>query len=144
MNSLNEDEANASRIWEAAEAHITALGNLEENWDGEGASKVRPELIQSARDLAAQLRERGESPPADVYPLSEGTIIIEWRLPASVIVRIEIDGIGEGERMATYPDRPSEFSRLDWSPQSRTTSANSAWTMIASAATSNQHRLLNG
>ena len=73
-------------------------------------------LIRSARALAVQLKKERECPPQDVYPLSEGTIILEWQRADKVIVRIEIEDVGRGERMVSYPDSPAEFFPITWSP----------------------------
>jgi hypothetical protein len=104
----------AVTMWEKAQDHILALMCLEENWDGEGASKVRPELIRSALRLANSLRGSGEPAPHDVYPLPDGNIVLEWQYPDGVIDRIEIEDVGRGRQMTSFPNAQPVFRSWLW------------------------------
>jgi len=102
--------------WAVALEHIAKLSVLEADWDGEGACKISQALIESAYQLAIRLRSEGERPPQDVYPLNEGTIILEWQdVAKKIITRIEVETPGHGEVMISYPDRETEFFPIDCS-----------------------------
>src|SRR5207249_2304380 len=68
----------SAMMWEKALDHILALVRLEDNWDGEGAPRVRPDLIRSALRLACQMMEADYPAPHDVYPMPDGNITLEW------------------------------------------------------------------
>ena len=102
--------------WDQAQEHIRALLRLKPDWDGEGASPVRPDLIQSALQLTNKLIADEMAAPHDIYPLPDGNILLEWQQPDGIIQRIEIEEVGQGELMITYPDAPAQFSKLTWLP----------------------------
>jgi hypothetical protein len=110
------EAAGPATLWEKLEEHILAFVGLEEDWDGAGAEKVRDELIRSALHLIRKLQADRLSPPHDAYPLPDGNIILEWQHHDGVIERIEVEGVGLGQLMVTYPDAPAEFTELRWLP----------------------------
>ena len=87
-----------------------------EDWDGEGAPQIQPDLIGSVLHLVKQLMEELRPAPQDVYPLPDGNIMLEWQHQDGIIERIEIEGVGRGELMITYPNAPAEFFEMFWSP----------------------------
>lgn len=100
--------------WFDVNKQITKIANLEADWDGEGSLPIPAEKICSARLLASVL-ELWEKPiPYDVYPLSDGNIIFEWRGEKGVIHRLEIESDGTGELMTTSPESNTTFCRWTW------------------------------
>ena len=91
--------------WAETERRLSALGRLEEDWDGAGAPPIPTGMIRSARRLAECLEARGDSPPESISPLSDGNIVLEWRFPDAVIQRIEVEGAGHGQMMTTAPGK---------------------------------------
>jgi hypothetical protein len=108
------DAADGLTIWDKIFEQILAISRLETDWDGGGAPAVRPELIRSTMRLIHALRANGQAPPQDMYPLSDGNIILEWQFNNGVIWRIEVEGMEEGQMMITYPDKVATFSNLTW------------------------------
>lgn len=103
--------------WENASRRLWSLRGLRKNWDGEGADEISAKYIASAAKLLVQLRfgtaevlgkKVPQRPPDDIYPLCEGNIIMEWRLPEEVIVRVEVEGEGVGQIMITYPSEANK------------------------------------
>ena len=102
--------------WAAAKERILDLLRLEPDWNGDGAPAICPSMIRSALHLADTLELEQCSAPHIIYSLPDGNISLEWQHPDGIIERIEIEGIGHGELMVTYPDRPTEFSKKIWPP----------------------------
>jgi hypothetical protein len=102
--------------WEQVQDHILALLRLEDNWDGEGAPQIRPELVRSALHLVHKLMAIQYGAPQDVYPLPDATIILEWQYQHGIIERIEVERVGQGELMVTFPNAPAHFSEITWPP----------------------------
>ena len=103
--------------WEKVQEHVLKLLNLRSDWDGEGAPPIRHDLIRSALRLTEQLMGERDDAPQDVYPLPDGSIILEWQHRGGVIERIEIEEVGHGELMTTYPDASAEFAEVTWPPR---------------------------
>jgi hypothetical protein len=57
-------------------AQIDELGLLQPNWDGYGAPRIDPAILDSAHDLAASLPD--ELPAPMVVPMSAGNLQLEW------------------------------------------------------------------
>jgi hypothetical protein len=109
------EEVGGITVWDKVSEQILAISRLVADWDGGGALAVRPELICSAMRLIHLLQANGEAPPQDAYPLPDGNIILEWQFDDGVIRRIEVEEIGRGQLMVTYPaDKPATFSELTW------------------------------
>jgi len=110
----------AQRDWNLAEFYLQELRDLKDGWDGDAGEAVRPELIPSAMDLLKILHESGHDAPHDLYPFLNGTIMLEWQYPNGIIERIEIEEVGHGLQMISYPeiDKGAEFERFTWSRQS--------------------------
>ncbi len=72
-----------SRSWYATAAVISVLaeieelGDLEENWDGEGASPISRSTIDAATSFIRNLRGAIHVP--SVYPNPNGTLTLSWR-----------------------------------------------------------------
>ena len=101
--------------WDRAVRAIRCLHSLTSNWDGAGGRAVDSAWIASAVRFCHVMREANKPAPSSVYPLSDGNIMLEWRLPQEVIVRFEIEGPGRGEFMTTYPDgQKATFQEYHW------------------------------
>jgi len=104
-----------AELWEKARLQVQMISRLPADWDGDGAARIPISLASSALRLLGELRAQGYPAPNDVYPLAEGTIVLEWQLANDVIYRIEVDRVGQGECMISFPTEPSQFSRITWS-----------------------------
>jgi hypothetical protein len=112
--------------WERAEEHIRGLLQIKDNWDGEGPSAARQELVCSALHLAKKLAKDGDVAPQDAYLLPDGNIMLEWQFPDGRIVRIEIEEAGRGQRMTTFAKAPAQFDEIIWEAPSTTVSRESS------------------
>lgn len=103
--------------WARAIRAIHSLHALPSDWDGSGACAISSAMIASAVRFCHVMRTSNQ-PPASVYPLADGHIMIEWRFPAGQIVRFEVEEPGRGEFMTTYSDsRKTMFSDYHWSSE---------------------------
>jgi len=104
-------------LWTDVFAQIEKIQLLGENWDDQGAKKLDTSIIEAGRSYLLQLQVMRLRAPDDLYPLSDGTLILEWQLPNAIIIRDELLNSGQGERMISYPDakRPVEFYPFHWS-----------------------------
>ena len=64
--------------WEAALDEARDLDKYQPDWDGEGADAVPSVMILQTRQWLRALQSRGDSAPACVYPLADGTVMVEW------------------------------------------------------------------
>jgi len=103
-------------MWAKAQQQVNAISLMEAGWDGDGAPVISDFICRSSGLLLRTLRKQGSVAPNDIYPTPDAHIIVEWQLPDDVIVRIEVDGLWEGEKMVSYPSAPSEFERITWRP----------------------------
>lgn len=99
--------------WKVIENHINKLADLKPDWDDCGADVIKSEFIQSAHKLAQTLQKDGYNPPDDIYPVNDGNIFFEWHL-GKMIVRIEIESPGEGQKMVSWPDKSPVFTDVAW------------------------------
>jgi hypothetical protein len=96
----------------AAQSPVEALESLEEysvdDWDGEGARAISPEVIKIAASLLRRLPEGAALP--DVAPAADGTVCMEWVAPSGELwvdvgsdriawVLTKIDGQREEKRL---------------------------------------------
>lgn len=102
-----------NKTWEDAKRAIQNLKNLPQGWDGDNASPILQNLIDSALILADQLSSM--KVPNDIYCLYGGNIILEWRHDNEVIDRIEVESVGKGQRMISVPNTDTIFSDISWS-----------------------------
>lgn len=56
---------------------VLKLYSLSENWDGQGASKISPEIAASSLNLLARTMDAKALKPA-IVPTACGTIVLEW------------------------------------------------------------------
>ena len=68
---------------------LDRLGQLEPNWDAEGAESIDAAVIDAARTLISRLPENIASTPA-VVPMRKGNLQFEWNAgPLSLELEIE-------------------------------------------------------
>jgi hypothetical protein len=68
---------------------LDRLGELEPNWDAEGAGPIDPAVIDAARTFISRLPENIASTPA-VVPMRKGNLQFEWNAgPRSLELEIE-------------------------------------------------------
>jgi|HubBroStandDraft_6_1064221.scaffolds.fasta_scaffold171323_1 hypothetical protein len=85
---------------------ICAFGQLQDNWDGYGATRIQNQTIDNAR-IAADLVLR-YAPIPDISPNANGTISMEWQSDAGV-AHLEIGNT----RYSFYISRPADNPILD-------------------------------
>jgi hypothetical protein len=84
------------------EAELDRLAALAPNWDSEGAPRINPAIIQSARQFIGDLPEDIASFPA-VVPSAAGTLQFEWN-DGNRSLELEIE-------------TPSTIHYLKWQPE---------------------------
>jgi len=102
------------RRWEQVKEQIIALEQLEPGWDGADAPSVPLRMVRATISWTEHLKLQDVDPPHDVYPLSDGNVILEWQLPNDVIRRIEIKEDCVAREMVTYPSSAAKFKILTW------------------------------
>jgi hypothetical protein len=100
--------------WDCAFNQVHAIARLEHDWDGDGAAPIGSHIIRSSSALLRKLRMMDHPAPNDVYPTYDGNIIVEWQSAEDIITRIEVDGLGTGEVMVSYPNAKCDFTRCKW------------------------------
>ncbi|MDY0169363.1 MAG: hypothetical protein RBS80_22660 [Thermoguttaceae bacterium] len=97
--STNVDSGDYDR-WERTEYYapdfertvsqeLDRLGQLEPNWDAEGAAPIDPAVLDAARTFLSRLPENIASTPA-VVPMRKGNLQFEWNAgPRSLELEIE-------------------------------------------------------
>lgn len=66
--------------WQQSKQRLIDIQKLDEGWDGEGAEKIDPEIIKTAKILFQQLSENSSDVPSRIIPTNDGAVVIEWRL----------------------------------------------------------------
>ena len=99
--------------WHAVRGKAEALASLEADWDDAGAPPIRPDTLRAASRLLSLL-EPGIVAPDDVYALSDGHILVEWRQGKTPRVQVEIGETGRAELMVVPPEGPSRFTAMAW------------------------------
>ncbi len=92
-----------------------ALGKIATASPGDGSGldvPVPPAVVRTSRALAHVLSNAlGLPVPDGLYPLPDGEIVFEYRLPDGVIARYIVEGEGRAQLMISYPDgRPAQFT----------------------------------
>jgi hypothetical protein len=104
--------------WELVKDKIIALEHLPPGWDGNDAPAVPSRVVRATISWAEHLKSRNEEAPNDVYPLSDGNVILEWHKPGDEIRRIEVKDDGTAEEMISYPSSATKFRTMTWQPSS--------------------------
>jgi hypothetical protein len=106
------DEERGGGRWDETINALAGVRELEDNWDGLGASAPPPALLDSAVGLAYLLRGRGMSPPDRVVAGTAGTVILEWQDPDGTYCEVEIDRPFHADVMLLVPGRPAKHWEL--------------------------------
>ena len=85
-------------------AKVTAL---EDNWDGEGASRIAPAMLERAMKALEQLLPRHASPP-NIVPTHRAGIQFEWHRGGK---DLEIELAPSGETTYYYYDAATQDER---------------------------------
>jgi hypothetical protein len=88
---------------DSVKREIGALAELQENWDGYGATRIQNQTIDNAR-IAADLVLR-YAPIPDISPNANGTISMEWESDAGV-AHLEIGKTRYSFYIARQADKP--------------------------------------
>jgi hypothetical protein len=65
--------------WEKCYAALDEIGNLQDDWDDDGAIAPAPDLTRSVQELVAELRPRGVPAPSRLGAGPNGTVLLEWQ-----------------------------------------------------------------
>lgn len=99
--------------WERTIESVVALRKMGNDWDGQSASAISPDLLGSAVALANLLRDRKNLPaPSRVVPGPEGTVIFEWQDPDGAYCEIEVTRPFFAEVMLIEPGKPARHWTL--------------------------------
>jgi hypothetical protein len=96
---VTRHDSEFAREVQSALDSLRALGS---NWDGYGALRIDPEVIDAAKMLVATLPDRRAS-GARVVPMSNGTLQLEWH-QGSKSLELEFES-------------PSSIRYLQWHPE---------------------------
>lgn len=94
-----------------AVGELLELRGLGDDWDGEGAIRPTPAIIDSAIHLLN--RSPSFAAASRVIPLKDGRIAIEW-YEAGNFWNLRVDGPGRG-RLMTVKSDGTEFLNVTWS-----------------------------
>lgn len=64
--------------WEEVLDEVRDLDKYQPDWDDEGADAVPLALIRMTCSWLRTLQAQGTPAPASVYPLADGTVMVEW------------------------------------------------------------------
>lgn len=77
---MTSEKFESFKRWRKATSDLIKLGNLGNNWDGEGAVAPDQELIDSAIDCLKILSKKLElPPPTRITSSHDGEIVFEWQ-----------------------------------------------------------------
>lgn len=110
--------------WRARFEDLGQIGELQPNWDGEGADVPGRMVLLSVEALLRRMYAQQETPPSRIVATPDGTVVIEWQY-LGAYRECEIADSGKAEwllQMAsgdvvTWEDRlllPSEIGADDW------------------------------
>jgi hypothetical protein len=94
--------------WEAAVQEVLSFDQLKDDWDGYGAEKPSPQVIESAIGLADCFIADGVEPPHRVAPGVAGSVIFEWQQTDGTYVTVEVDAPLHAEVMVVQPGKPTQ------------------------------------
>ncbi len=103
----------AGPAWKRTTEALRDLGQLTDDWDGQGAEAPRPATTEGARALAAILETKHDVPPDRVMPGVTGTVILEWQREGWY-VEIEVTDRQRADVMTTSPAGASTHGTLQW------------------------------
>jgi len=78
---INTCEVSTPQTWADLINSLLEIGNLADDWDGQGAEAPTQGVVDGAIALAQTLRAEQHVPADRVVPSVNGTIYFEWYLP---------------------------------------------------------------
>ena len=100
-------------IWHDKMNYVRSLINLPEDWDDHGAEAISQEIIDTTISLMELMKNENKNPPNAIHPLMDNNVMLEWEHEGT-FWRLEIEKVGEGEMMITYPDHNKRPTFEDW------------------------------
>ena len=108
-------------LWDERLRDLARLGELEDDWDGLGASAPEQEALRRALLLVKTLEATGSPPcppPSRVMALPDGAILLEWQNGSSYF-EIEVGPDYEEVFMQELGSRPQHFERSAQHPETQ-------------------------
>lgn len=102
-------------VWRDRLDKLARLSLLADDWDGMGATKPQPQLVESAAELIRLLRDRDLSPPSRIVASPTGSIVIEWQ-SLDIYIEAEITKPYHVEYMLERPHQPAKHWEEDFWP----------------------------
>jgi len=96
--------------WEAMFDEVRDLDKYQSNWDGEGANSVPLDLIHDTVLLLSSQEAEDYPAPACVYPLADGTVMVEWHYQDGAVDAANIRSGGRVEIVRRGPGAKPTFS----------------------------------
>lgn len=98
--------------WEVAYDEARDLDKFQPNWDSEGADPVPLSLICATLQLFSTLEAQGFPAPASVYPLADGTVMLEWHYSHGAVESANIRPNGRMEIVRREPNAKPTFRAI--------------------------------
>ncbi|MBI3273184.1 MAG: hypothetical protein HYZ53_29610 [Planctomycetes bacterium] len=110
LTSVGWGEGHAD--WDGLIDDLLRYRGLREDWDGMGASAIRPELADAAiRWLQDMRRTERAVPPSRVVPGRDGEVLLEWQ-GAGCYLEVEIATPDRAEWMLVVPGQAAQHQEL--------------------------------
>ena len=104
--STNGVLAGPGSDWGKTFLELERYRNYKEGWDGQDATGIPNDLIESAIALASVLRTRAVTPPCCVVPDFDGTVSFEWDTDDGAgAISLNITEVGYAEFTVCRPGR---------------------------------------
>jgi hypothetical protein len=103
--------ADIERRWNSCREQLLQWRGMGSDWDGDGADAPKPEIIDTIVGLIRSGVGRqilSENPPDSVNALRDGTISLDWYLPASTHVIMRFDAPTVAQVIKISPGKPTE------------------------------------
>lgn len=94
-----------TKAWDAAVDELLRYRMYDEDWDGNGAAAIPPELVDSAIRLCTRFRRDGLPPPSCVLPGVNGTVVLEWTTPGERL-KVEVIEPNLAEALRSFSGEP--------------------------------------
>jgi len=106
--SENGPFAEQNLQWNQITADLLRLRQLEDDWDGQGASAPAPDNVESALEWVRQMRSFTQAiPPSQVVPGVTGEVLLVWQRE-SFFLEAEICQPGRVEWMLAVTGLPTK------------------------------------
>ncbi|GEM_PF-3276861 len=106
------DELPNSRTWADLIDELLAVRNLDDDWDGQGAQRPSPALVDGAIRFAQDFRTQGIDPADRVVASVNGTVYFEWHRPGGYVeIEVTAPDLAEARSVATGSEK-TEVNRF--------------------------------